>query len=167
MVVEVVEFDVAEDPCPDAGGVDDLGAAGGEDVHQEVREQERGQVIDLQSLLKPVFGDLPHTHDAAGVVGEHINTWAHGPQPLGQRADLVQPGEVGAQVGSVQSAGALRRLGFGAADEDQAVALAGELARRGGADAVAGSGDDYGALGHGLTTPYQAWVPVDARPPFQ
>ena len=121
-------------------------------------------MIDLQSLLKPVFGDLPHTHDAAGVVGEHINTWAHGPQPLGQRADLVQPGEVGAQVGSVQSAGALRRLGFGAADEDQAVALAGELARRGGADAVAGSGDDYGALGHRLPTLSRAWAPVAVRP---
>ena len=49
-------------------------------------------MIDLQSLLKPVFGDLPHTHDAAGVVGEHVDARAPGPQVLGQGADLADVG---------------------------------------------------------------------------
>ena len=51
-------------------------------------------MVDLKGLLKSVLGELRAREEAAGVVGEHLDAIVTGQQRLGQRTDLIEPGEV-------------------------------------------------------------------------
>jgi len=146
--VEEVQFAVAVGA---AGGVDDLGVAGGEDVHQLGGEQERGQVVDLEGGLVAVHGAQVLAHDAAGIVGQDVDPRVLLPQVRGEGADLVQFGEVADEVVGGEFLRDGPRLLLGTADDDHPVACLRQRPRGCRADAVAGAGDHDGALGQGVS----------------
>src|ERR1700722_18837417 len=73
VVVQVVDVQMSEQARARAGGLDYRGAAGQQRVHEEIGQQERGEVVDLKGLLEPVGGLGAVAEDAAGVVHQHVN----------------------------------------------------------------------------------------------
>ncbi|MDR7301610.1 hypothetical protein JOF55_001791 [Haloactinomyces albus] len=107
--------------------------------------------LDLEGLLEAVDGLGTVAEDAACVVGEHVDAGICGVQIGGERAHLIEPGEVGEIVVRADLAGDGLGLLRGAPDDDDTVTVPVELPGGRGADTVAGSGDDDDfALVHGL-----------------
>ena len=69
-------------------------------------------MVHLEGLLEPVLGELAAGHDAAGVVGQHVDPGILGDQRLGEGAYVGEPAEVGDVVWRVEplgNGGSLRR----------------------------------------------------------
>jgi hypothetical protein len=49
--------------------------------HQQVRQQERRQVVDREDMLEAVRGDPALVQHQAGVVDEHVDTLQRGQAP--------------------------------------------------------------------------------------
>jgi len=82
---------------------------------------------------------------ATGVVHQDVDRPDLVADLLGQRADLVQFGEVGGQRGGAGVGGDRRQLLGRPADDDEIDLRSGQGTRRDGADAVAGAGDHDGS----------------------
>jgi hypothetical protein len=87
-------------------------------------------------------------HNPAGVVGQHVDPVVLVPQCRGQLAHLGQVGEVADEVVCTQFCGHGSRLLAGTPDDDDPLPCLGQLPCSCCADAVTGTGDDDGSLGH-------------------
>ena len=100
-------------------------------------------MIDLEGLLEAVNGLGAVAEDASGVVHEHVDARAGGVQAGRERADVVEPGEVGQEVvGGEFAATAWVLSGERPTMTTRWPSLCSSGA--GGADSVAGAGDDDG-----------------------
>jgi hypothetical protein len=66
-----------------------------EAIAQQIREQERRQMVRLEGRLEAVDRDRAIAEDAARVVREHVDARIARPQFVGERAHLGEHGEVG------------------------------------------------------------------------
>ena len=70
-------------------------SAGGERPCQPCGEQERREHVHLERQLVAVTGRGPLVDERAGHVGEHVHGFAAARDPVGERAHVVERGEVG------------------------------------------------------------------------
>jgi hypothetical protein len=105
-------------------------------------------VVITDALLVAVDGELALAHDAAGVVGEHVDARVALEQRRGERADVVELREVGQQVVRAELGGDGRGLLGRAPDDDHGVARGAQLPRGRRPDPVARAGDDDGSACH-------------------
>ena len=148
--VEIVDLEVSEEPVGDARGVDDRCPRFGQAVEQEVGEQERGEVVDLEGEFVAVDRGLAvGTEDASGIVREHVDAGVGGEQVCGEGANLLEVGEVGDAVRHSEFAGDARGAFGGPADHHDGVPSVDEAPRSRRADTVARARQHNGLRGHG------------------
>lgn len=104
-------------------------------------------MVDLEGDLEAVGSGGAVPEDPAGVVGQHVDPCRAGGlgELTGQSAHLVQPREVRHEGLRPRRSGHSSGLVRGAADDQQAMTLLGQLSRGRRADAVGSPGDHHGA----------------------
>ena len=63
-------------------------STGDQAVKQQVRQQERREVVERERVLQPVGGDVAVRPKPADVVDEDIQPWIRGQHVVGQAMDL-------------------------------------------------------------------------------
>ena len=153
LALEVVEVDAAHGLRARRDG-DDPGRGGGpEPVQQQVRQQERREVVDRERALQTVLRDMPCRPVAAHVVHQDVEARVCRAYLLRETAHLALGGQVGGEDVDITACPAdpLRgRLGPGlvAPDDAHPGPETGETGGRGQADPTGPAGDQHGLAGH-------------------
>src|SRR4029450_3683772 len=133
--LEVVEVEQAA-PVGVAGCGPDASARGGEPLEQQVREQERGEVVEREGPLEAVGRQVARGEHGASVVREHVDARVVLEQLGGGPAYLVHPSQVCPPPGRPHARG-------GAADAAQLGAAPSQLDGGRLADPASGTSEDH------------------------
>jgi len=133
-----------------AGRGHDAPARGGEPLEQQLREQERGEVVEREGPLEAVGRHLARAEHGAGIVREHVDARVGLEQLGGEPAYPVHPFEVGHVLVHGRAAAGGARLLRGrayahrvAADDAQLGPTAGQLDLVRLAEPARGAGEDH------------------------